>query len=157
MLGEAPLDLVEIDHFLVVARAQERIGTRCRQHAIDHQAADRNTGFLELFNRAGGLFDRQPLSDQHQHERADPRAEQAGAELTQVLEALGQFEHHRIGRIVLLDAEHRVARLGERANPRLHQLGHADQPQRVPGRGRVEHDQVEARVFTADQAANAIE
>ena len=39
----------------------------------------------------------------------------------------------------------------QRANPRLHQLRHADQPQRVPGRRGVEHDQVEAIVFAANQ------
>ena len=112
---------------------------------------------LQLLDRARGLFDRQPLGDQHEHERADARAEQPGAELAQVLEALGQRHHHRIGRVILFDAEHGLARLGQRANPRLHQLRHADQPQRVAGRRGVEHDQVEAIVFAANQAADAIE
>ena len=84
VLRESPIDLVEVDHFLLVPRSQERIGAGFRQHAIDDHAADRHAGFLQLLDRARGLFDRQPLGDEDEHEGADPRAEQPGAELAQV-------------------------------------------------------------------------
>ena len=156
-LRESSIDFVEIDQFLLVAGSQERIGTGFRQHAIDDHAADRHAGFLQLLDGARGLFDRQPLGDQHQHEGADPRAQQPGAELAQVFEAFGQRDQYRILRIILVDAHHRLSRLRQRADPCFHQLRHANQPQGVAGWRRVEHDQVEAIVLAANQAADAIE
>ena len=127
------------------------------QHPVHDQPADAHAGVVELGQRPGGLLDRQTLGDQHQHERGGPSADQAGPQRLQAVEALGQRLEDRIVLVVALDAEHRPARPRQRPHPRFHQLGHADQAQRVAGGRGVEDHQVEARVLAEDQLAHPVE
>ena len=113
----------------------------CRQHPIDDQRRHSHAGLVELFERARGFLDRQPLRNQHQHEPGGASADQTRAQVAQPVEPLVERHHDRISLVVLIGAEHRAPRARHRLDPRLHQLRHADQAQGVSGRRGVEDDQ----------------
>ncbi len=68
-----------------------------------------------------------------------------------------QRHHDRVVLVVLIDAQHRPPRARQRADPRLHQLGHADEAQGVTGGRGVEHQEIEAGVLATDQRPDAVE
>src|SRR6185436_3001835 len=102
VVAEAPPDLIEIHLFLLMPRAEKWVGTRPREHAIDHEPANRDARLAQLVERAGGLLDWQPLWDEHEDERRRARAQQPAAELTQPLQAIRKRRHDRVVGIVLV-------------------------------------------------------
>ena len=87
--GEAAIDLVEID--LLPDRAARRrngSGLVAGSTRLTTRPPIVTPASSQLLDRPRGFLDRQPLGDQHQHERARARAEQPRAELAQPLEPL---------------------------------------------------------------------
>ena len=139
-----------------------------REHHVHDDGSHRDVVLREGLDRLLRLPDRQAFGDHDEHERRPAGVGEDAARLLKPVAAFLQRPQERvIVEVVRLgpghvlphprEGAHLAPPLDEPADPRRHQLRQREQPQRLAGGRRVEHDPVVGAAFVLEDPREAVE